>query len=262
MGRNNRVPDTLKLEAALGTITAILAGTYQPDPLDRKARARDEYAADSIARVLPWIAGQIVPIARADQLSQNQPRTAEDVAQDFLVLAYRVGTYDNVSSADVEYENGSDLTKEATEALQRERAEVYAESERAARNELNEAVLNLRSCLPPFREAVVGAMRTLLTPGTRVTSGNKPSWDAERRTLTFGGRVVREYRGNPAVNQCAVLAAFEAAGWPPSIIPPTIRPDQIRDTVRGLNEIASSPPPIAFAGDGTGTKIVWSIAPV
>ena len=83
-----------------------------------------------------------------------------------------------------------------------------------------------------------------------------PKWDANERTLSFDNRVLKKYRKHSARNQVGVLEAFEEAGWTNSIKLP-VRNDQIRDTVRGLNNSLGEDSPIRFSADGTGTGIRW-----
>jgi hypothetical protein len=91
----------------------------------------------------------------------------------------------------------------------------------------------------------------------------KPHWDAERRDLRYGDKVVKRYRQR-AANQCRLLSAFEELGWPPRIddpLPPkgdTDRCERLRDTVRALNNNCLG---LHFVLDGTGEGVIWSVAP-
>jgi hypothetical protein len=52
---------------------------------------------------------------------------------------------------------------------------------------------------------------------------NKPNWDGT--TLLYCGKILKEYTRNPAANQRKLLAAFQAAGWPSSILNPFYNPN-------------------------------------
>ena len=41
----------------------------------------------------------------------------------------------------------------------------------------------------------------------------RPAWDAHRRLILCGDRVVKRFRG-PAKNQTLILDAFQEEGWP------------------------------------------------
>jgi hypothetical protein len=70
----------------------------------------------------------------------------------------------------------------------------------------------------------------------------------------------RLHREAPA--QEAVLAAFEAAGWPEAVRDPldpdpeTDPKERLRETVKSLNERLRRST-IRFHTDGTGTGVVW-----
>lgn len=88
-----------------------------------------------------------------------------------------------------------------------------------------------------------------------------PRWDAERRELTYAGRIVKRYRC-PAPRQIAILAAFEEEGWPYAIddpLPPKpeiVIKDRLKDAVRQLNRNQLNRL-IRFRGDGTGERVTW-----
>lgn len=93
-----------------------------------------------------------------------------------------------------------------------------------------------------------------------------PIWDSERRELRFDDAVVKHYKW-VAVNQQAVLCAFEEEGWPPRIddpLPPHEEQDSKRrlaDTIKCLNR-KQCHAVIHFRGDGTGEGIIWEIAEI
>lgn len=88
-----------------------------------------------------------------------------------------------------------------------------------------------------------------------------PSWQADRRILTFGGRLVKRFKWR-AVNQELVLLAFQEEDWPTRILDPlTPHPSldvkrRLSDTIKCLNR-GHENPMIHFRGDGTGQGVVW-----
>jgi hypothetical protein len=89
----------------------------------------------------------------------------------------------------------------------------------------------------------------------------KPTWEASRRVLVWGGRTVKRLQ-RAAEAQEAVLAAFEAQGWPERIDDPLTRdaalePKQrLRDTVKNLNRHLPAGT-IRFHTDGQGRGVRW-----
>lgn len=92
-------------------------------------------------------------------------------------------------------------------------------------------------------------------------AATRPVWDAAERTLVWEGRVVKRLR-REAAGQVAVLAAFEARGWPGRIDDPLpadeeFEPSQrLRDTVRNLNRSLVKGT-IRFRTDGQGLGVCW-----
>jgi hypothetical protein len=88
-----------------------------------------------------------------------------------------------------------------------------------------------------------------------------PHWDANSRTLSWQGQVVKEFRV-PADNQELILAAFQEQDWPPRIDDPLPRSKGrdpkvcLRDTIRGLNK-RQRLARLRFQADGTGTGVCW-----
>jgi hypothetical protein len=88
-----------------------------------------------------------------------------------------------------------------------------------------------------------------------------PTWDVERRTLSFQGRVVKRFKVH-AVNQVIVLSAFEEDGWPVRIDDPLVPLEtldikrRLHDTIKSLNRCQTSQR-IHFHGDGTGEGVAW-----
>lgn len=88
-----------------------------------------------------------------------------------------------------------------------------------------------------------------------------PHWDAETRRLLLDGRLIKRFKW-PAVNQEAVLCAFQEEGWRERIddpLPP--RPEQdskrrLADTIKCLNRKQLNEL-IHFHGDGTGEGVLW-----
>ncbi len=92
---------------------------------------------------------------------------------------------------------------------------------------------------------------------------NVPTWDSERRELRINGIIVKRFKWT-AVNQEAVLAAFDEEGWPSRIDDP-LRPHpehdskrRLSDTIKCLNRKQTNRL-IHFRGDGTGEGVVWEI---
>jgi hypothetical protein len=92
-------------------------------------------------------------------------------------------------------------------------------------------------------------------PPTNLTL--KPSWDSERRELSYDGVVCKKYR-QQARNQECILQVFEEAGWPSRIDDPLpgghADPLQrLANAIRGLNANSA----IRFERDGTTEGILW-----
>ncbi|CAD73699.1 hypothetical protein RB4296 [Rhodopirellula baltica SH 1] len=96
-----------------------------------------------------------------------------------------------------------------------------------------------------------------------VSKTSVPIWEAERRELRFDGEVVKHFKW-VAVNQQAILNAFEEDGWPPRIddpLPPNAEQDSKRrlaDTIKCLNR-KQCYAVVHFRGDGTGEGVIWEI---
>lgn len=88
-----------------------------------------------------------------------------------------------------------------------------------------------------------------------------PVWRNDIRALIFRGRIVKRFRW-PAVNQEAILNAFEEDGWPERIddpIPPQIGQEpkrRLADTIKCLNR-KHMHHLLHFRGDGTGAGVIW-----
>jgi len=95
------------------------------------------------------------------------------------------------------------------------------------------------------------------------SSAHVPMWDSERKELRFDGAVVKHFKW-VAVNQQAVLGAFEDDGWPPRIddpLPPHEDQDSKRrlaDTIKCLNR-KQCHAVVHFRGDGTGEGVIWEL---
>lgn len=90
-----------------------------------------------------------------------------------------------------------------------------------------------------------------------------PIWDSDRRVLRYDGVVVKHFKW-VAVNQQAILGAFEEDGWPPRIddpLPPHGEQDSKRrlaDTIKCLNR-KQCHAVLHFRGDGTGEGVFWEL---
>lgn len=133
-----------------------------------------------------------------------------------------------------------------------------------------------RTCFVLTREGVEAARRSCMScapgaPSFRTpTASDKvasdscvPSWDPEKRVLSFDGQVVKHFKWH-AVNQEAILATFEEEGWPSRIDDPlTPQPGQdskrrLSDTVKCLNR-KQKKCLLHFRGDGTGEGVTWEV---
>jgi len=101
---------------------------------------------------------------------------------------------------------------------------------------------------------------------SRGNSGNrsKPDWNAERKELSFYGKVVKRFRW-PAPNQETVLSVFSEEDWPARIEDPLPQGNgldpkrRLGDTIKCLNRNQFESL-IRFRGDGTGEGVLWDIA--
>ncbi len=91
--------------------------------------------------------------------------------------------------------------------------------------------------------------------GTGAHAPPLPHWDSVRRELVVDGVAVARFTKHPAVNQTAVLAAFEAAGWPEGI-ENVGRKGELNQTLKDLNR-KIRPQWIKFRGNGTGEGVLW-----
>lgn len=88
-----------------------------------------------------------------------------------------------------------------------------------------------------------------------------PCWNAARRELVWGARLVKRFRV-PAPNQERILCAFEEEAWPARIDDPLplskdIDPHtRLHDAINRLNRHQQIPL-LGFHGDGTGTGVFW-----
>ena len=88
-----------------------------------------------------------------------------------------------------------------------------------------------------------------------------PLWDRDRRQLSLGGTLVKQYK-LPSPNQEMILSAFEEEGWPPRIddpLPPVSEMNpkrRLHDTIKSLNRHQKNCI-VRFAGDGRGEGVLW-----
>jgi hypothetical protein len=91
----------------------------------------------------------------------------------------------------------------------------------------------------------------------------KPQWDAARRELSFGGRMVKRFHV-PARNQELILSAFQEEHWPESIDDPLadhidIDPKtRLNDAIYRLNHKQQACL-IRFHVNGHGSSVHWSL---
>jgi hypothetical protein len=97
----------------------------------------------------------------------------------------------------------------------------------------------------------------------RPHAGAVPLWDGVAHTLFWRGRPVKHFRCE-APNQEAVLASFEASGWPRCVavaLPPADGVNakrQLHDTVKHLNRNVR--PALRFGQEGSGSRVRWQAA--
>jgi hypothetical protein len=91
----------------------------------------------------------------------------------------------------------------------------------------------------------------------------KPRWDAGRRTLFLGDRVVKRFKGAVG-NQELVVIAFDGQAWPRRIDDPlpftsVQNPKRrLHDGIKNLNH-AQIEPLIHFFGDGSSRGVGWEL---
>lgn len=95
------------------------------------------------------------------------------------------------------------------------------------------------------------------TPSPEPTETDpRPEWDGQTRTLCYRGTTLKRYSHSARV-QTAILAAFQNAGWPPSInTPDSVRGDQLGSAVKNLNDAVGGRG-IRFRRRGTGSLVGW-----
>lgn len=92
----------------------------------------------------------------------------------------------------------------------------------------------------------------------------KPNWIRKNRQLTLGKSLVKEFK-YPAHIQFTVLDRFEQLGWPPRIINPLPKDDNIcpkkrlHDAIKCLNKRKENDL-VQFRGDGTGHGVLAIVA--
>ena len=90
----------------------------------------------------------------------------------------------------------------------------------------------------------------------------RPAWNAALRRLSFAGVLVKAFR-QPAVNQEAILAAFEKDGWPDRIADPlpddddVDRCERLHNALERLNRQQQAL--LWFSRDGHGTGVCWRV---
>ena len=123
------------------------------------------------------------------------------------------------------------------------------------------AAESLAACgLPPAKALIC---HPFSLAGNAADEALAPSWDAGRRILGLGRRIVKRFHV-PAPVQERILMAFEEERWPPVIddpLPP--QGDQnpkrrLRTTLESLNR-GQENRLLWFRGDGTGQRIVWEL---
>ena len=125
---------------------------------------------------------------------------------------------------------------------------------------IDDALLDAAHALGFLTEQARDSLAEFVPGRRRKLDPNKPHWNAEARKLTYRGKVVREVkRPKQANNIVTILAAFEAAGWPPRIDDPHGRKpndETRRRDMENLNKLIK-PKLMKFGCDGTGTGFLW-----
>lgn len=109
------------------------------------------------------------------------------------------------------------------------------------------------------------ALEAALDPPSHAEAevSDRPQWDGQRHELLLAGVVIKRYRW-PALNQEAILAAFEEEGWAARIDDPltplgdTDPKRRLADTIKCLNRNQRRAR-IRFRGDGTGEGVIWGL---
>lgn len=89
----------------------------------------------------------------------------------------------------------------------------------------------------------------------------QPLWDAQRRQLWLGSKLVKEFH-QQAANQILILDVFQEEDWPARIddpLPPVDGVDskrRLHDAIKNLNKCRKHLR-LRFHGDGTGTGVLW-----
>lgn len=140
------------------------------------------------------------------------------------------------------------LTRE--EEDRRQRTEDRSQKKKANRNAAQRKLA--AASLPPH---------SLVPHPSPLAPPDVPHYDADRRTLFFRGKIVKQFL-QPAANQELILTAFEEENWPPRIddpLPPALEIDpkkRLSDAVFRLNK-RQKKRVILFQGDGTGQGVKW-----
>jgi hypothetical protein len=126
-----------------------------------------------------------------------------------------------------------------------------------------------QSCIALRGKAIRPAQRSVAGAASADEAGDRrqvetPKWDAARRTLCLGSRVVKRFK-HLASNQELVLAAFEAQRWAPPRIQDPLPLDgvcnpkrRLHDTIKKLNQ-GQVHRLIHFFGDGSSRAICWEL---
>lgn len=100
-----------------------------------------------------------------------------------------------------------------------------------------------------------------LLPRAETSGRLRPFYNNFRSELVFGSEVIKRFR-TPALNQQAVLSAFQSLAWPDRINDPLTPSDELcprrrlSETIRALNR-RQMRRVVRFSGDGSGRGILW-----
>lgn len=97
-------------------------------------------------------------------------------------------------------------------------------------------------------------------PVADIALAEKPRWNAADHTLTWRRQVVKHFKA-AAPFQEAILAAFEAAGWPSCILVECVARNgldgkgRLRNTLTNLTTALR--PYLRFRLEGNGARVCW-----
>jgi len=199
----------LDREANLGIISAVLAGTYQPDPFKhtrevyflvpkqdgsqdfdavRSSRGRTIELVGSDDPLTGPLPGAIYSLFRGSDIPElltEHPQTACEVAQNLIALGALVAEIGAWDYDDLRFDNPPEMSEEQATALRNKRCEEFQEFASTTRHSLDEIIISTRSSTAQFRDEVMAAIRSMVPPPYRVQ--HTINRDPTRRVSTQHG---------------------------------------------------------------------------